>query len=39
MPDEILWQMFKETGDPLCWLIHRAVVNCNTSDRDKSRPA
>lgn len=26
MPEDILWQLFKETGDPLCWLIHRAAV-------------
>lgn len=40
MQDDILWQVFKDTGDPLCWLIHRAAVKGNDkvkADGDKLR--
>jgi len=23
MQDDFLWQIFKDTGDPLCWLLLR----------------
>ncbi len=41
MPDDLLWQMFTETGDPLCWLYFRAAVNSKNSEKvvgDKPRP-
>lgn len=33
MPEDIMWQLFKDTGDPLCWLIHRAAVK----EKDKAK--
>lgn len=27
MNGELLWQMFCDTGDPLCWLMCRAAEN------------
>lgn len=27
MSDDLLWQVFTDTGDPLCWLMHRAAEN------------
>lgn len=30
MSDEILWQMFADTGDPMSWLMYRA------SEKNKS---
>lgn len=27
MNDEFFWQVFADTGDPLCWLMHRAAEN------------
>lgn len=41
MPEDILWQMFTETGDPLCWLLHRAAANSKDNEKvtgDKPRP-
>ena len=26
MNDEIFWQVFTDTGDPLCWLLYRAGI-------------
>lgn len=29
MHEEFLWQVFTDTGDPLCWLMHRAAEKYN----------
>lgn len=26
MPDDVFWEAFADTGEPLCWLMHRASV-------------
>ena len=33
MSDDILWQVFAETGDPMSWLMYRA------SERQKNKTA
>ena len=33
MNDEFFWQVFADTGDPLCWLMHRAAEKYNNKDR------
>ena len=38
--DDALWQAFLDTGDPLCWLVHKAAERKNNKegDKDKSYP-
>lgn len=26
MKDKVLWRMFRETGDPFCYLLYRSAV-------------
>lgn len=35
MSDDLLWQVFTDTGDPMCWLMHRAEVK----SKDKGKAA
>lgn len=40
MQDNIMWQVFKDTGDPLCWLMYRAERDKdNDTAGDKPRPS
>ncbi len=32
MHDKFFWQIFTDTGDPLCWLMHRAAEKYNNKD-------
>lgn len=32
MSDNLFWQVFTDTGDPLCWLMHRAAEKSNNKD-------
>lgn len=37
MKDDMMWQLFTDTGDPLCWLFCRAAEK--NKDKDgKKRP-
>ena len=40
MNDEFFWQVFADTGDPLCWRMHRAAEKYNKKGRaeDGLRP-
>ena len=43
MDTKIFWDVFRDTGDPLCWLLTRAVPTDEkkkdqTDDRAPARP-
>lgn len=40
MSEDLFWQVFTDTGDPLCWLMHRAAEKSNNKDGagDDPRP-
>lgn len=40
MDDDILWQLFADTGDPLSWLMYRAGTEGreNEEPKDEDRP-
>lgn len=38
MDMDILWQTFSETGDPICYMLYRAVRNISKNRRDGSGP-
>ncbi len=38
MPDSLFWQVFTDTGDPLCWLMHRAAEKSNHIDGAEENP-
>ena len=36
MSENNLWQLFTDTGDPLCWLYCRAAARYDKKDNEKS---
>ena len=44
MENDIFWDVFRDTGDPLCWLMSRAEVHAaepkkeDTEDKEPARP-
>lgn len=39
MSDDILWQIFAETGDPMSWLMHRASEKQREKQENKTTSA
>lgn len=38
MQDDIMWQVFTDTGDPLCWLMYRAQQDKENEKRRGVKP-
>ena len=39
MSDEILWQVFADTGDPMSWLMYRASERNKNNKPAKGAPS
>lgn len=35
---EAIWQVFRETGDPLCYLLYRAARSCRKTANKEDEP-
>ena len=40
MSNDVFWQAFEDTGDPMCWLVYKAAENTDNNDgvRDEPQP-
>ncbi len=39
MPEDMFWQVFTDTGDPMCWLLHRAAQKSDKKDGAEDKPS